>query len=182
MIIPFLTRSTLQELLESQPGGRASGKTAQGWLPTPPAQTHLPTPPPTQQTCVDPVDHKRKRNDKGKEVIETGRTRSSQEDDLQRVGSKYPRGMQTRSAHEADKRSKHQVMASTWDLAMELNGAPLTSGASIRDFQDGMAGYIAHAVEQSLLLPKGMTDLRFMRQHEVFLGLKRDLAMVIVLI
>ena len=128
------------------------------------------------------MDHKRKRDDKGKEVIETGRTHSSQEDDLQRVGSKHPRGMQTRSAHEVDKKSKHQVMASTWALAMELNGAPLTSGASIRDFQDGTAGNIAHAVEQSLLLPKGMTNLRSMRQHEVFLGLKRDLAMVIVLI
>ena len=128
------------------------------------------------------MDHKRKRDDKGKEVIETRRTRSSQEDDLQMVGSKHPWSMQTRSAHESDKRSKHQVMALTWALAMELNGAPLTSGASIRDFQDGMVGYIAHAVEQSLLLPKGMTGLRSMRQHEVFLGLKRDLAMVVVLI
>ena len=109
------------------------------------------------------MDHKRKRDDKVKEVIETGMTCSSQEDDLQTVGSKHPRGMQTRSDHEAEKRSKHQVMASTWALAMELNGAPLTSGASIRDFQDGTAGYIAHAVEQSLLLPKGMTDLRSMR-------------------
>ena len=34
------------------------------------------------------------------------------------------------------------------------------------------------AVEQSLLLPKDMADLRSMRQYEVFLGLKRDLAMV----
>ena len=36
----------------------------------------------------------------------------------------------------------------------------------------------ANAVEHSLLLPKDMPDLRSMRQHEVFLGLKRDLAMV----
>ena len=34
------------------------------------------------------------------------------------------------------------------------------------------------AVEQSLLLPKDMVDLRSMRQHEIFLKLKRDLAMV----
>ena len=41
-----------------------------------------------------------------------------------------------------------------------------------------MAGYVADAVEQSLLLPKDMADLRSMRQYEVFLSLKRDLAMV----
>ena len=34
-------------------------------------------------------------------------------------------------------------------------------------------------MEQSLLLPKDMVDLRSIRQHKVFLGLKRDLAMVI---
>ena len=41
-----------------------------------------------------------------------------------------------------------------------------------------MARYVANAVEQTFLLPKDMADLRFMRKHEVFLGLKRDLAMV----
>ena len=41
-----------------------------------------------------------------------------------------------------------------------------------------MAGYVANAVEQTFLLPKDMADLRFMRKHEVFLDLKRDLAMV----
>ena len=33
-------------------------------------------------------------------------------------------------------------------------------------------------MEQSLLLPKDMADLRSIRQHEVFLSLKRDLAIV----
>ena len=37
---------------------------------------------------------------------------------------------------------------------------------------------MANAVEQSLLLPNDMADLRSMRRHEVFLGLKRDLAIV----
>ena len=41
-----------------------------------------------------------------------------------------------------------------------------------------MAGYVADVVEQSLLLPKDMSDLRSIRQYKVFLGLKRDLAMV----
>ena len=37
---------------------------------------------------------------------------------------------------------------------------------------------MADAVEQALLLPEDMADLRSMRKHEVFLSLKRDLAMV----
>ena len=52
---------------------------------------------------------------------------------------------------------------------MEVDGAPLLEDASIRDFQRGTIGYVADAVEQSLLLPKDMADLRSM---------KRDLAMV----
>lgn len=50
--------------------------------------------------------------------------------------------------------------------------------ASIRDFQGGTAGYVANAVEQTLQLPKDMADLKSMRKHEVFLSLKRDLAIV----
>ena len=37
---------------------------------------------------------------------------------------------------------------------------------------------MANAVEQALLLPTNMDDLRSMRKHKVFLSLKRDLAMV----
>ena len=37
---------------------------------------------------------------------------------------------------------------------------------------------MANAVEQALLLPTDMADLRSMRKHEVFLSLKRDLVMV----
>ena len=61
---------------------------------------------------------------------------------------------------------------------MELDGAPLLSDASIRDFQQGTAGYVANAVQQSLLLPNDMANLKSMRKYEVFLGLKRNLARV----
>ena len=59
-----------------------------------------------------------------------------------------------------------------------LDGAPLLADASIRDFQEGKAGYVADAVEQALLLLGDMAELRSMRRHEVFLNLKRYLAMV----
>ena len=61
---------------------------------------------------------------------------------------------------------------------MVLNGSPLPANSSIKDFQNEKAGYVADAVEQSLLLPEDMVDLRTLKKHEVFLSLKKDLAMV----
>jgi len=37
---------------------------------------------------------------------------------------------------------------------------------------------VVDAVKQALLLPGDMANLRLMRKHEVFLGLKRDFALV----
>ena len=50
--------------------------------------------------------------------------------------------------------------------------------ASIRDFQQRRASYVANTVEQMLLLLGDMANLRSMRKHEVFLSLKKDLALV----
>jgi len=61
---------------------------------------------------------------------------------------------------------------------MVLDKAPLPVDASIRSFQQGKSGYVADAVEQALLLPEDMVEWRSMRKHEVFLSLKRDLALV----
>ena len=46
-----------------------------------------------------------------------------------------------------------------------LDGSPLPANSSIKDFQEGMAGYVADAVEQALLLPDDMTDLRVIKRH-----------------
>ena len=37
---------------------------------------------------------------------------------------------------------------------------------------------MANVMEQALLLPSDMADLRSIRKHEVFFGLKKDLTMV----
>ena len=59
-----------------------------------------------------------------------------------------------------------------------VDGAPLLANASIRDFQGGKVDYIVDAMDQALLLPGDMAKLRSMRRYEVFLNLKRYLAMV----
>ena len=62
--------STLQELLKSQPKGNMPGKAT---------QTRLLTPPPIQPLRSDPANHKRKREQKGKEAVEVGKTHPFQE-------------------------------------------------------------------------------------------------------
>ena len=54
----------------------------------------------------------------------------------------------------------------------------MPADASVKNFQQGKAGYVADTMEQVLLLPKDMADLKSMRKHEVFLSLKRDFALV----
>ena len=65
-----------------------------------------------------------------------------------------------------------------WSFRLEMNGAPIPWGASVREFQKGRAGYIAEALEQPLLRPKDMDAYRRFTQNDLFLSLKRDLAMV----
>ena len=50
--------------------------------------------------------------------------------------------------------------------------------ASIRDFNGGIRCYVALVLEQTLLLPKDMVELRDLRKNEVFLNAKRYLGMV----
>ena len=59
-----------------------------------------------------------------------------------------------------------------------MDGAPIPWDALVREFQKGRAGYIAEALEQPLLLPKDMDAYKCFIQNDLFLSLKRDLAMV----
>ena len=74
-------RSTLQELLESQPGENTPRKAA---------QTRLPTPTPTQPLRLELADLKRKSEQKRKKVVEGGKTHPSQKDEAQ-IGAKQAR-------------------------------------------------------------------------------------------
>ena len=59
-----------------------------------------------------------------------------------------------------------------------LGGEPLMDDTSIRDFNGGIRCHVASALEQTLLLPKDMVELRGLRKNEVFLNAKRYLGMV----
>ena len=61
-----------------------------------------------------------------------------------------------------------------------LRGEPLTDDASIRDYNGGIGCQVASALEETLLLPKDMVELRGLRRNEVFLQAKRCLGMVCI--
>ena len=65
-----------------------------------------------------------------------------------------------------------------WSPKLEVDDVPITWDTSIRHYQGGHAGHIVEALEQPLLLPKDMEAYRRFNQQELFLSLKRDLAMV----
>ena len=61
---------------------------------------------------------------------------------------------------------------------VEGDGMPITFDAMLRHYRGGHAGLVAEALEQSLLLPQDMTTYSSFNHPELFLSLKRDLAMV----
>lgn len=65
-----------------------------------------------------------------------------------------------------------------WNPRLELDVTASPLNSSIREFQRGNAHYIEEALEQPLLLPKDMAALKHVKQQELFLSPKRDLALV----
>ena len=159
------------KLIESQPGKDAPGKSAQPKLPPPPPKSSLPPPQPSIPSRPDPVDQKRKREQKGKDVVDAGRSRPTHEDETQRA-AKQQRVSQT--SHRGTERGDNQPSKpQAWPPALMLSGEHLRDNASLRDFNGCIRCHVASAVEEALLLPKDMTELWNIRKNEVFLNLKR---------
>ena len=66
----------------------------------------------------------------------------------------------------------------TWSPVLEVDGAPISMDASLRHFRGGHAGRMADALLQPLLLPANLATYRSFDHPDLFLSIKRDLAMV----
>ena len=84
------------------------------------------------------------------------------------------RGTSVDSGDEAEVRRPQR----TWAPRIELEGAPFSWDASIWDTQRGHANPLMQALQQPLLLSRDMESIRCTRQLDLFMSLKRDLAMV----
>ena len=101
-------------------------------------------------------------------------------------GSKQPRQSQdhrNRRSSSVDNREEPPVAqvrrpTRTWSPVLEVDGMPIAYDATLRHYRGGHAGLVAEALEQPLLLPQDMEAYRTFNHPELFLSLKRDLAMV----
>ena len=66
----------------------------------------------------------------------------------------------------------------TWSPALEVDGVPIVIDATLKHFRGGHAGLMAEALQQPFLLPQDMAAYRSFNHSDLFLSLKRDLAMV----
>ena len=101
-------------------------------------------------------------------------------------GTKQARQAQehrSRRSHSVDNREEHQAIQArrsprTWSPALEVDGVLIAIDATLRHFRGGHAGLMAEALQQPLLLPQDMAAYRSFNHSDLFLSLKRDLAMV----
>ena len=61
-----------------------------------------------------------------------------------------------------------------------LGGEALMDDASIRDFNGGIGCHVALVLEETLLLPRDMVELRGFKRSEVFFHTKLFLGMVCI--
>ncbi|XP_050278188.1 uncharacterized protein LOC126719704 [Quercus robur] len=81
-------------------------------------------------------------------------------------------------SREEMERAEVRTTPRTWSPRLEVDGASILYNASVREYNRGRAGYIAEALEQPVLLPRDMEAYSRFSQPELFLSLKRDLAMI----
>ena len=108
--------------------------------------------------------------------MEAGRPRPSNEEEAHKASKQQKTShAPNRGAERADIQLPEPQ---AWLLAPMLGGEPLMDDASIRDFNGGIGCHVASALEETLLLPKDMVELRGFRRSEVFLHTKRFMGMV----
>ena len=170
MVLQHKSKTSLLELLESH---------ARGMVHEVAIQTRPPTLP-THSSQPNLTNKKRKQDQNGKDIVEEGEIIPSKELEPQKR-AKVVKVAQTMSSSKGvivERGHDRRLRVQTWNPPLMLDGAPLHLNSSIRDFQKGKAGYMANAMEQPLLLLQDMANLRSLKKHKMFLTLKRDLAMV----
>ena len=137
-----------------------------------------PTPAPPLPPQTDPSDKIRKRDKKGGKGISKEGEIQEETPPKQTRGPKATQSQQRKGGEVTKTAPERHLRVTNWNPPMALDGAPLTSDSSTQDFDNRRAGYIANFVEQALLLPRDMTELCNLKKHEMFLSLKKDLALV----
>ena len=166
-------RTGLRGLLSNRSKGQTSREVPKGQM-VPKAP--VPLPPPSLDAALQPMPNlRRKRSVEETEEGEVAREKAGPK--KKGKETKEPREKRTRST---ESRDEVTIMRGprTWSPRIELDGAPVLWDATLWETQREQASLLAEALQQPLLLPRDMEGLRKTRQPEVFMSLKRDLAMV----
>ena len=169
------------ELMEDQPGKSTPAKTKPSQVSSLPARSPpsaLRHPPRSSPQPVPPsaAEQEKRREQKGKEVADASKSRPTREEDVQRAAKQQKtRHPATRGQEKFD--SPHPE-SQAWLPVPMLGGEPLRDDASIRDFNGGIGCHVASAIEEALLLPKDMAEIKKMRKNQIILDNKRYLGMV----
>ncbi|XP_065633207.1 uncharacterized protein LOC136069060 [Quercus suber] len=139
----------------------------------------LPPPPPqsSQPIVTEPSDLKKRREPKGKEVTDAGRTHTISEGEDQRAAKLQKTSYGSQRG--VDKTTTQSSDPETWLPAPMLDKRPLREDASIRDFSGELRCRVASALEETLLLLRNMAELRAIKRDEVFQNTKRYLGMAV---
>ena len=109
-------------------------------------------------------------------MVDAGRSHPTREEEAQRAAKQQK--VSHTSQRGLEKSDTQPPEPQAWLLAPMQGGEPLRDDASLRDFNGGIGCHVASAVEEALLLPRDMAELKNMRKNEVFLNCKRYLGMV----
>ena len=166
-------RTGLRGLLSNRNNGQSSKD-----VPKEQTAPKAPTPPfpPPSDAALQPMPNlRRKRPVEEPEEGEIGREKARP----QKKGkeTKKPREKRTRSVDSRDEAAIRREQR-TWSPRIELDDAPIPWDATLWESQRGQASFLAEALQQPLLLPRDMEGLRKTRQPDLFMSLKRDMAMV----
>ena len=109
-------------------------------------------------------------------MMETERSRPTHKEEVQRAAKQQK--VSQISSQGAERSDIQPPEPQAWLPTPMLGGEPLIDNASIRHFNGGIRCHVALTLEQTLLLPKDMVELRGLRKNEVFLNAKRYLGML----
>ena len=160
-------RLGLRGLLAKNKGGssKKAPKTQPLEIPSPP--------PPTDPGLLAMPNLKKRRLDQG---LEEGELVPRKENKQQKTtrDPRAKRGSFVDSREEVEVRRPQRP----WAPRLEMDGAAIPYNASIWDAPRGHANHLVQALQQPLLLPRDMESIRRTKQPDLFMSLKRDLAMV----
>nr|XP_023878411.1 uncharacterized protein LOC111990869 [Quercus suber] len=139
---------------------------------------NLPPPPPAPQVpdpALKPIPDLKKKRSMEPEDKEKGLPPKTKQQKVVKE-PRQKRGSSVESREEpplAEVRRGQRI----WSPRLELDGVPFPWETSVRNYDGGRAALIAEALQQPLLLPRDMDSYRHFSQYELFMSLKRDLAM-----